>query len=742
MRTPVKAMAGCWRVAATVVALALTVMACANLALAAPKGKGGGDLGPGHHEIATGQPPVVATALDEVLAAENQGRTLIEAPLVDDLAFLRRVTVDLIGRIPSVEEIDRYLALPAEDRRAQTIDRLLGEERFADRWSVFFADMLRIRSGAAGGEQFLAFVHSAVEQGMPYDEMCRRLLAANGRPSAVPEVGWVLGDNANPMSLAGATAQVFLGIRIACAECHDHPFDKWTREQFYGLAAYFGRTQRVESALTQRVYTTEADQTTVLWPPEDVARGGRREPMVPAFPFELVRPEAGELEFVGRLVALRSAQQAAAEKAREESAVEQLLAESEGVLGGDAASIAGGEAESGLLDVQAEARREAQRLDVRGDLYRPSALRQELAALITDPHNLQFSRNLVNRVWHELLGRGFVEPVDDFSENNPPSHPQTLDYLAREFVASGYNLRSLVRAIVSSQTYQRAQLYEVPEKQKQASEAAFVAAPLRRMLAEALYDSIVQAGHLFTEKWGPGENVKVVRQLVQIAVDGEQALASLDGEERSMPGQGMPAQAMVADATGYDLETAVEVDFDAVLAAAAEELKLEQMQAASREELEAEMGMTGTSAMRRYIERFVEVEVDDNPRFASAMRMASPAAPSHFLRIFGQPARDALGDHRDHSANMRQALLMLNGKLTHEASRVGTLEPIYELVCGKQLDLAAAVRYAYREILTRDPSEEELAEGLAIVRQGDSPREGMADLRWVLFNCHEFRFLP
>lgn len=736
MNTLSKAWAGSWSIGA-----ALLIAASAALGQAAPEGKIGSrreTAGP-----TAGQLPIMAAALDDVLARENRGSKLIEASAIDDLGFLRRVTVDLIGRIPTVEEIDAYLAIPSERRRQEVIDRLLADPRFADRWSVFFADMLRIRSGAAGGEQFLAFVHSAVEQGMPYDEMCRRLLVANGRPSAVPEVGWVLGDNANPMALAGATAQVFLGVRIACAECHDHPFDKWTRQQFYGLAAYFGKTQRIESAITRRVYTTEADETTVLWPPEDVARGGKREPMPPAFPFELVRAEGDEPAYVAQLRALREAQQAAARRAQEESALEDILADADGAAATGIAVEAKDGSESGLLDVEAEARQDAQQLNVRGDLYRPSTLRQELAALVTDPHNLQFSRNLVNRVWHELLGRGFVEPVDDFSENNPPSHPETLDYLAQEFVACGYNFRSLVRAIVSSRAYQRGQLYDVPDVQRQESEAALVAAPLRRMLAEALYDSIVQAGHLFTEKWGPGENMKTVRQLVRVPVEGEvQPLAPLDGGKRQMPAGSMPLGTVAMDASGYDLETAVEVDFDAVLAAAAEELKLEQMQAASREELEAEMGMADQRSMQRYVERFVEVEVDDNPRFASAMRMASPAAPSHFLRIFGQPARDALGDHRDHSANMRQALLMLNGKLTHEASRVGTLEPMYELVCGKQPDLAAAVRYAYREILTRDPSEEELAEGLAIVQQGDSPREGMADLRWVLFNCHEFRFLP
>jgi Arc/MetJ-type ribon-helix-helix transcriptional regulator len=122
--------------------------------------------------------------------------------------------------------------------------------------------------------------------------------------------------------------------------------------------------------------------------------------------------------------------------------------------------------------------------------------------------------------------------------------------------------------------------------------------------------------------------------------------------------------------------------------------------------------------------------------------MATPAPPSHFLRIFGQPTRDSLGEFRDHSATMRQALMMLNGRLTHEAARVGELEPVYPLVAGKKPDLPAAIRLVYRELLTREPTKAEIDEAQTIVKEAANPQDGIADLRWVLFNCHEFRYLP
>ena len=115
-------------------------------------------------------PPIQVTEVNRLLTQENKARQPKAAGFVDDLAYLRRVTVDLVGRIPTDEEIQDYQKLAANQRRAKTVERLLADPRFADRWTVFFADMLRIRSNADGGAALLAYVHKVVEDGMPYDE--------------------------------------------------------------------------------------------------------------------------------------------------------------------------------------------------------------------------------------------------------------------------------------------------------------------------------------------------------------------------------------------------------------------------------------------------------------------------------------------------------------------------------------------------------------------------------------------
>ena len=683
------------------------------------------------------EPSPSATELDRLLAADNAGRTVALAAPVDDLAFLRRVTVDLVGRIPTEDEIKEFRKLPAGERRELTIDRLLQDERLADRWTVFFGDMLRIRSYASGGAQLTAFVHKAVEEGMPYDAMCRQLLIANGKAGSTPEVGFILGDDADPMALAGITSQVFLGIRIACAQCHDHPFDVWKREEFYGLAAYFGKTQRVESQLTKAIYTTEIDQSVVLWPPEDKAEGKERKPMTPAFPFLLASAEQ-PAKYIVRLEELRAAQARKDQKVDEGPSVDDLLADA-----GEKAQQRTSDLKPDDFDVASEAKREGAALKVHEDLYRASVLRRELAGYITSPRNRFFSRAFVNRLWAELVGRGFVEPIDDFSQDNAPSHPQTLDYLADEFVAGGFDFRNLLRLIANSEAYQRGRLSDLDEPARLEAEAAFASAPMRRMLAESVFDSIIQAGHLYDVKYPSGANIKTVRNLVRIPIeDATTDLAEIGKKGKKDSQMAAMKASMAAQAGGYDLESAIEVDFDAVLAEASEQVAVEKMSIVSNEELEA-MQMSDQAMYRqRYVERWIETSVDDNPKFSSAMRMAAPADPSHFLRVFGQPSRETLGEHRDDSSSMRQSLMMLNGRLTHEASRVGELEPIYPLVAGKKADLNQAVRLAYREILTREPAKAEIAESLAIIADAENPREGMADLRWVLFNCHEFRYLP
>jgi hypothetical protein len=665
-----------------------------------------------------------AGMLDDILRRENAGAAVVTTPPIDDAAFLRRATIDLIGRIPTMPEVRAYESWGG-GRRAQLVEKLLADPRYADRWTIFMADLLRIRSNITGGNQLLAYVHDAVDTGKPYDVLVRELISASGRANANPAVGYILGDDVEPMELAAATSQIFLGVRIGCAMCHDHPFDDWKQEDFYDLAAFFGKTKKVQGRQRRALYTTEGDEMKILWPPENKADPQDRKPVRPHFPFELQKFDHPP-DYIARLEAKRRIREDSATAEAGTASLDALL---------DSVEPSVGRPSDPVLE---EAREESRQLKVDQDIYRASELRNKLAGLVTDPRNGFFARAFVNRVWAELLGHGFVEPLDNFSDYTELRHATTLDFLAQEFIASGYDLRSLIRLIMLSDAYQRSHLSAgIPVTARLESELHFSAAPVRRMLSEVLYDSIVVAGHLDDFKWPAGANTKEISRQVRVP-SGETVTGGTPADQPAMMDQAANQPPVRGD--GYDLESSLKLDFKALLAQEARG-EIESMRQMSDEQIAAEKMMAARREQQRttmkYTTKEVTETVDDNPRFDSAMRMTTPAPPAHFLRVFGQPARAGLGEFRDEHASLRQQLMMLNGRMTHEASRVGPKEPLHRILAK---DPDQAIDWAYQEILTRLPSPEEKSEARAIL--GPTPAEGLADLRWALLNSHEFRFLP
>ena len=697
-----------------------------------------------------------AATLDTILARENatlKGTPPPMAPDIDDHAFLRRASVDLIGRIPTIEEVHAFEKLPPTARRERLVDKLIAHPGFVERWTAFFADMLRVRSQVEGGGQLLAYVNQSLREAKPYDQMVRELISTNGRPEQAPAAGFALGDAANPMPLAGATSQIFLGVRLQCAECHDHPFDDWKQKEFYELAAFFGQTKRVETGKKiKTVYTTEGDETAVKWPPER-EQPPAREPVPPKFPFELISFKV-KPHYIARFEAKRTPDPAVVQGKKASNELNELLD------GFDVNKAL--KEKSQNATVLAEASAAAQKANDGRSIYRQSESRKQLAEFITDPRNPYFARAFVNRIWADLVGRGFVEPLDNFSAYNDIRHPQMLQFLAQEFIASGYDLRELIKLVMLTKTYQRGHLPAGASAAAVArAEEMFTATRSRRMLGEVLFDSIVAAGHLFSHKWPEGANVREVQRQIRIAL-APPALLAAAAEDGQSEQSSMMAMKSAAGAAPYDVEKGASLDFDALLKPAmtkkdekgdgfSDVLNESKKDIAMRTKMENDATEATRQARLRLLqsgnaERFrletITERIDDNPKFASTFRMATPAPPSHFLRVFGQPARDNLGEFRDEAPSLRQELLMLNGKATHEASRVGPLEPIYQTLGGKNPDAAKAVEFAYLEILTRHPSQEELAEARDVISAGSTMVEGLADLRWALLNSHQFRYLP
>ncbi len=696
-----------------------------------------------------------ATIADTILEKENaaaKGAQAPVAPVIDDLSFLRRATVDLIGRIPTSDEIAEFEREPSATRREKLIDRLIAHPRFAERWTVFFADMLRVRSQQEGGAQLLAYVNRSVASAKPYDEMVRELIVTNGRPEQAPAAGFALGDAANAMPLAGATSQIFLGVRLQCAECHDHPFDDWKQKEFYELAAFFGQVKRVETGKrVKTVYTTEGDETTVKWPPER-EQPPKRDAVAPKFPFEMVSFTT-KPGYIARLEERRKPDTKALSNAEAKKALDDL------VDGFDVKKVLKEKTQDAA--VLAEAAAAAHKNNDGRSIYRQSEQRAQLGKLITDPRNPYFARAFVNRIWAELVGRGFVEPLDNFSAYNEIRHPQTLQFLAQEFVANAYDLRCIVKTVMLTQTYQRGHLAAGASAAEVArAETSFTATRSRRMLGEVLFDSVAAAGHLLSHKWPEGANVREVKRQIRIPLAPAAMLAAADDGSTNKPAMMAMAKPGQSPAP-YDLEKGASLDFEAllkpekmkkdgedkfadVLTESAKDIAMNKKMedAAIEAERQARIRLLQSGNAERFRLETITAVIDDNPKFDSTLRMATPAPPSHFLRVFGQPARDNLGEFRDESPSLRQELMMLNGKATHEASRVGPLEPVHALIAGPNANLMKAVEFVYLEILTRHPTTVELSEAKAVIAAGQTPAEGLADLRWAMLNSHEFRYLP
>lgn len=350
--------------------------------------------------------------IDDLVQAEWKKLGLKPAPLADDAEFVRRVYLDLIGTLPSVKETRAFLASKDPARRARLIDQLLERTEYADYWALKWGDLLRGHSRALGEKginSFNVWLKQSLRENRPADRIVRELLLAQGNLYTSGPVAFYFVDQ-TPEDLAETTAQLFLGIRMQCAKCHHHPFEAWSQEDYYGLAAFFTRVER-----------------------KDTKEGGR----------------------FGGAQSVRL------------KATGQVLHPNTGKV-----------VPPRLLGSP-----------VPGNVEHADP-RQPLADWITAKENPYFARNLVNRYWGYMVGRGLVESIDDQRATNPASHPELLDALTRDFTAKGFDFKHLLRTICNSRAYQLAS--EI--KPTRDADGMFIThRQPRRLSAEVLLDAVNQA---------------------------------------------------------------------------------------------------------------------------------------------------------------------------------------------------------------------------------------------------------
>jgi hypothetical protein len=356
--------------------------------------------------------------VDRHVFAKLNALRISPAEPATDAIFLRRAYLDAIGLPPTPEEARAFLDDPAADKRAKLVDRLLARPEFADFWALKWADLLRNEEKTMGDKGvwiFQRWLRDQVAADVPLDEFARRIVAARGSTFHNPPASFYR-TNRDPSTAAETVGQVFLGVRLQCARCHNHPFDVWTQDDYYGLAAYFKNVDRkiLDPNRKDSFDKHEINGDVVIH--------------LSGLP-QMVQPRSGQM----------------------------MQPKPPG----------------GPIP------------DLHDD---PDAL-DDLADWLTRD-NPQFARNMANRVWFHLLGRGVVDPVDDFRDSNPPANPALLEALSDALKANGYRLRPLVRLIMTSQTYA---LGPETNETNAADEANFSHAAVKLLPAEVLLDAIGQA---------------------------------------------------------------------------------------------------------------------------------------------------------------------------------------------------------------------------------------------------------
>jgi hypothetical protein len=358
-----------------------------------------------------------------------------------DALFLRRASLDLLGILPTAEEARAFIADKGSDKRQRLIDQMLDRPEFADFWALKWSDLLRNEERVLdrkGSEAFHHWVRQSLAQNKPLDQFVGEIISARGSTYHNPAANFYRA-NRDAVSRAEGIAQLFLGTRLQCAQCHNHPFDRWTQDDYYDWASLFARVQYkvLENRRQDNNDQHEFKGEQVVYV---AAKGELKNPRT---------SKAAQPRFLGS--SLSSPMPANA---------------SPSPLKGERAGARGEKLREVPVSI-------------------PDDPLRALAVWITSPDNQRFARAQANRIWFHLMGRGIVDPIDDFRPTNPASHPELLEALTRDFVEHKFDLRYLIRLITSSTTYQ---LSSDTNDTNGDDEANYSHALIRRLAAEQLLD--------------------------------------------------------------------------------------------------------------------------------------------------------------------------------------------------------------------------------------------------------------
>ena len=413
---------------------------------------------------------------DSEVAAINQilGSTYkkhdIEVPAkLDDALLARRIYLKVAGRIPTHDELISYLANPSKSKKNQLINQLVESSAFDSQMFNWWADLLRLQTRMRGGNQigagqlYVHWVKEQVQNNVPFDEMAFNLITAEGYPWENGAVGYYLRDAGMPLDNMSNTTQIFLGTQMVCAQCHNHPFDRWTQMEYYQMASYtYGVNSSKGGDIQSKIKKHFDKQTKGLSSKNKQKKAQSKEGQALRRSVqEMLRPLRYGATHTNRKLTLPHDYQ------YDDGKPKSLVSPSP------------------IFDNPISEKEGESKVHAYGEW-------------MTNSENPRFTKVIANRMWKKVFGRGLVEPVDDWRDDTTASIPELLEHLEKLMVRVDYDLKEFQRVLFQVKAFEHAAPDYVPNIE---TPYYFEAPVLERMSAEQIWDSLFASLSSFFSKF-------------------------------------------------------------------------------------------------------------------------------------------------------------------------------------------------------------------------------------------------
>jgi hypothetical protein len=689
--------------------------------------------------------------IDNLLAQSWQKHKITPNPLVDDAAFLRRAYLTVAGRIPTLDEAKAFHACIAKDKRAKLIDSLLASEGYVQHFFNYWADVLRAQSqGVAGSttaENYLNYLRASLRKNKPWDQMARELVSSEGSCFDTGAIGYYMRDRGMPLDNLSNTTRIFLGTRMECAQCHDHPFDKWTQKQFFEMAAFTHN-------MTASSYRAKGNDEVNKLIRQDKSLDKETQELMRQALQEVFRPLRDTL-VVQNKGTLRLPHDYKYPDAKPKDVVP--------------ASVMFGQ---------------------------PVALTQEANTIgefgkwLTSAENPRFTTIIANRLWKRVFGVGIYEQVDEMMDTSVASNPELMRFLEKQMVALNYDMKAYLRILLNTQAFARASEKEAPP----GVPYYFQGPVFHRMTAEQVWDSLVALVSPDPEQpnWSARERErrelsnrhnlakmldktepdllfqasKLVaaamkdqnKEFDQLRKELDVARAKDDKEKaKEIQRRLNESQRILRETVSRCFYEAAKKsnnkEIQAQLAASAGEgpMEMAMMNMMETPRVDAKAAPLNEKLMQRIKADEVLLGIKDpksaksfenyqktlHQTWSRAAELPSPAPRGHFLREFGQSDRDVIENASD-EASVPQALTIMNGSLL---SQITSGWSTFSLNLRKAATNEEKIDVLFLSLYSRPPTAKEKTHMLQTIESYASNKNLWEDITLAALSTQRFIFV-